>query len=491
MLEAHALDRFLKDRTLQLFSCLALALILRGSKFGDPNVHIDEAFYLLVGHQMHLGAVPYVDIWDRKPLGLFIAYWLFACFGDGVLAYQLAAWVFAAVTAFVLYLIAARWMSPLAAVIASILYLVGVGGLGGAGGQSPIFYNLFIASGALLVLQYVEGGKAWRLYAAMLLLGVAITFKQTAAFEAAFLGLWALRHHRDWRIAAIQIGIGLSPFAAIAGWYALAGHWPELYYAMVTANLAKAPSSLHAKALQIALMMVVIGPLIAVAVYSFRNSLEKSARLFTGAWLLAALVACAAPGNFFDHYALPALMPLAIIAAPACVRLPAGPILFMLSIAGPLGMTAPWDFAVHRESRHQFERMVHAIGPLRPGAHILIAEGPPLLYRATGAALMSPMVFPGHLTEGGEKDAWPVKTSAEIDRMLAMRPSAIIMRAERINGGNQETITQLLNYARANCRAPVLAKTFTLAHTEIEDLVFAGCSESPRPASTQSPVGDR
>lgn len=486
MLHSNTATEHVGRRSSQALIFLFVGLLLRVSKFGDPNVHVDETFYLLVGHQMHLGAIPYVDIWDRKPLGLFMLYWLFDRIGDGVLAYQLVAWLFASATAYVLCVIASRWMPPLASAVAGLLYLFGVGGLGGVSGQGPIFYNLFIASAALLVLQYNAERKLWRLHTAMLLLGIAITFKQTAVFEACFLGLWAAWHHRDWRITLVQIIVGVAPFGLIAAWYSWAGHWPEFYYAMVTANLAKAPSPLRAKALQIALMMVVIGPFIAVAIFSFFRRLEASARAFMAMWLLAAVVAMAAPGNFFDHYALPVLMPLAIIAAPACVQLPAGPVLFMLSIAGPLGMTAPWDFAIRQESRDQFNRMVQAIGPVPAGGHILIAEGPPLLYRATGATTMSPMVFPGHLSEGGEKDAWPVKTSIEVARMLAMRPSAIMMRAERIKGGNDETVTQLLTYARTNCRPPVLLHTFTLGDTEIEDLVFAGCTQS-RPRKSGSP----
>jgi hypothetical protein len=43
-------------------------LVFRSFHFGNPDVDFDEPFYLLVGDRMLHGAIPYVDIWDRKPI---------------------------------------------------------------------------------------------------------------------------------------------------------------------------------------------------------------------------------------------------------------------------------------------------------------------------------------------------------------------------------------------------------------------------------------
>ena len=51
-----------------------VALALRLPDIGNPLIDLDEQFYLLVGDRMLHGAVPYVDIWDRKPVGLFLIY---------------------------------------------------------------------------------------------------------------------------------------------------------------------------------------------------------------------------------------------------------------------------------------------------------------------------------------------------------------------------------------------------------------------------------
>jgi 4-amino-4-deoxy-L-arabinose transferase-like glycosyltransferase len=88
---------------------LVFAFAVRAHDFGNPVIHVDEQYYLLVGDHMLHGAVPYVDLWDRKPPGLFL---LFAAIrllpGDGILAYQIVATLFAAATAGVLVLAAGR-----------------------------------------------------------------------------------------------------------------------------------------------------------------------------------------------------------------------------------------------------------------------------------------------------------------------------------------------------------------------------------------------
>uniref|UniRef100_UPI001C08B440 hypothetical protein n=1 Tax=Acinetobacter baumannii TaxID=470 RepID=UPI001C08B440 len=51
---------------------LMFAVAVRARDFGNPSIHVDEQFYLLVGDRMLHGALPYLDIWDRKPIGLFL-----------------------------------------------------------------------------------------------------------------------------------------------------------------------------------------------------------------------------------------------------------------------------------------------------------------------------------------------------------------------------------------------------------------------------------
>src|SRR3954469_11229646 len=124
---------------LVLLSYLIAALALRWITFGNPLLHIDEQYYLLVGDRMLHGALPYVDIWDRKPIGLFA---IFAAIrllpGNGIIACQIVALLFATATAWLVQR-AARQIgaSPLGAFAAGAAYLIWLPLLSGRDAQSP------------------------------------------------------------------------------------------------------------------------------------------------------------------------------------------------------------------------------------------------------------------------------------------------------------------------------------------------------------------
>ena len=246
---AKASEALFASRRAQFGWLLILALISRISVFGDTNYFNDEYFYFQAGLRLHDGDLPYVDVWDRKGPGLFLTYWLTAFFSRSVVAYQTAALLAAAATAYLANCIAGHFTSRIGAMLGGALYLVLLVFFGGGGGQSPVFYNLAMALAALIVVEALpqlrRGEVPLSLYGAMAAAGFAITFKQTAICESLFLGLfvlWQLRKTSPPRLAAIALGLiaaGAAPMALFASLYAFAGHFPEFWHAMVTANLAK------------------------------------------------------------------------------------------------------------------------------------------------------------------------------------------------------------------------------------------------------------
>src|ERR1044072_8091481 len=169
---------------------LACAFLLRSALFGDPFAGYDEQFYLLTGSRMLHGAIPYVDIWDRKPIGLFLVYALAASFGgNGVLAYQLLAALSVAAAGFVIARLVARHHKLGIGLACGFLYIVWVGTMGGQDGQSPLFYNLPMAAAALLTLRAANTGNLRLGAAAMALCGLALTIKTSTIFESCFFGL--------------------------------------------------------------------------------------------------------------------------------------------------------------------------------------------------------------------------------------------------------------------------------------------------------------
>jgi hypothetical protein len=456
---------------------LITAVMLRADTFGDPNLHGDEAFYFTVGTMMHQGVLPYVDVWDRKPLGLFILYYLIAGVSTAPLAYQLIATVFAATTAWVIASIARHWTSALGATLSGVAYLLVLGPLQGFGGQSPVFYNLFIALAALIVLRALPGlrrGEASaNMIVAMLLAGVAITVKTTALFEAAYLGIAAT--HALWRSGTKAAGllvatllwmlVGAAPTLAISAVYAASGHWTEYWHAMVTSNLARPPVWPTAQ-LRLASLAGLMAPVAVLAGLGLRK--QASERGFVLGWCAAALVGLCAVPNFYVHYALPLSVPLFVAASSFLARQPTGVgVVTALAIVS-CAMSSPLRFGHPDRSRAAIERLTIAAKAHSGTGPLFLYDAPPQLYQLTGQPFITPLVFPTHLAQGIEKDVSHLSTLGETRRVLGLRPGAVIMAVPPRNGPvNEDTHRLVLAYVGRNCRLVEIVPTLEWLGTDM------------------------
>ena len=443
---------------------LAAAFLLRFSAFGHPNLNGDEAYYHAVGIAMHEGALPYVDLWDRKPFGLFALYWLITFFGSAPAVYQVAATLFAAATAAMITAMARPFAGGLGALLAGLLYLLWLGPLEGYGGQSPVLYNAFMAGAALLVwraLPRLRHGTAPSSVAlAMLLAGMAITIKTTALFEAVFLGLYACavllraRGAGGWRVVAAWALTGAAPTVAIAAGYALGGHWHEYWHAMVTANLAK-PPMLGTSLYNARSLAVMLSPVLLAATIGFWLVWRRAEgdRMFLAGWIAAALVGLFSVPNFFFHYAMPLLVPLCVAAAGLLARDLVGIALLALLAVLSAMVSPPIKPGRAARSLTAMEMLERAVQEHVVGGPMFVYHGPPQLYWRTGNKPPTPLVFPTHLSQALERNVSHLDTLAETRRVLALRPGAVVI-SETIQPGppNRETLLLVHAYIHRNCR---------------------------------------
>lgn len=452
----------LKRLPIEFALLLIAALIWRCDTFGDPSLHGDEAFYHTVGLAMHHGALPYVDVWDRKPFGLFAIYWLITAISAAPIAYQIAATLAAATAGWAVAAIARRWSNEQGALLAGLAYLLWLGPLQGFGGQSPVFYNPFIALAALLVinaLPALRAGTSPRGVAlAMVLAGIGITIKTTALFEAAFLGLFAsfalARSPRGARSALAPIlgwmALGALPSLAIAAAYWGMGHWSEYWHAMVTSNLVK-PSDLLTGWVRLRLMFVALSPVLVLAAFGLLN-LPGEGRRFVAMWLGAAFLSLVAVANYYIHYAMPILVPLCVAAAAFFSRPLVGPVALMALAALSWSIEPPFRFEHTRQSIAAMERLAQTVKAHDAGRDLLTFEGPSQLYPMTGKPFVSPLVFPTHFSALIEKDVSHLSTLAEMQRVIARKPGVVVI-ADPIRNGpvNRETQALVEAYVRSNC----------------------------------------
>jgi MFS family permease len=454
---------------------LAAAVVLRCDTFGDPNLHGDEVFYRTVGVAMQHGVLPYVDVWDRKPFGLFALYYLIAGISAAPLAYQFTATLFAAGTAAAIGAIARRWSNAKGALLAGLCYLLWLAPLQGFGGQSPVFYNFFIAIAALLVQQSLpaleQGHAPGRAAMAMLLAGIGLTIKTTALFESGFLGLyaaWTLHHSPAPRGKVVAnvlmwLALGAGPSLLIAAFYLADGHWMEFWHAMVVSNIAKQPDR-QSSMLRLGILLGFLTPLLALAALGLRK-MPEDGRRFVLLWLAAAAIGLCAVPNFYIHYGMPLTVPLCVGAAGFLAR-QAGMLWTALIATLSFILATPFQFTHTRQSRAAMAALAQTVRAHVGRSGLLTYDGPPQLYELTGKPFLTPLVFPTHLSHDFEKDVSHLSTLGEMRRVLALRPGAVVM-AEPIRNGpvNEETRQLVLGYVGKHCRLvkalPVLERLRT------------------------------
>lgn len=462
---------------------LLVALVTRAPLFGNPVIHIDEQFYLLVGDRMLHGALPYVDMWDRKPFGLFALYAAIRMLGgEGIYQYQIIAMLAAASTALLLYRIARTIAPPLGAAIAGIAYLLYLLTFNGAGGQSSVFYNLPVAIAALWTLRAMtvnDGrGLPYRGAAIMLLLGLAIQIKYTVVFEGMFFGLALMwRHWRDRRnvqslaaSAVLWMTCALLPTIVALCYYVTLGQQEAFLQANFLSIFGR-EDSLAACLKRLLVAAGLLTPfLLAIRGGKFLvpgDEIEWVARRFLCCWAVAAVAGYLLFGSFYDHYAIPLLLPLSIVAAPALgvAGRSAANYRVIILLAGLVSGALSVNGNFHGEgSREQMARLAALVRPhLRSGC-LYVYEGPPILYKMTNACFVTPYVFPSHLNNKKEQRALGVRAEDAMHQILARRPEVIVM-AEKARPKKTNFVTRalLLKDLRANYdlidRVPLGGKT--------------------------------
>ncbi|WP_221364323.1 hypothetical protein [Sphingomonas jinjuensis] len=455
---------------------LLTALAARAVTLGNPIVGVDEEFYYTAGRMMAGGAWPYVDVWDRKPLGLFLVYWLPGHWPPplGIWLYQFLALAAVVATALLIGRIATRAGWHRGALLAGIFYLLWLNLADGQGGQSPVFYNLLMAGAATMIL---DRGRGWRrAVLAMLLVGLALQIKYAAVFEGMAFGLWLLADEwrRERRIEAVLMLGALLVTAAlvptIAAWLAFlaAGHGDAFVYANFVSITQRRADPIGEAIGNLLTDTLLLAPLLAMAIAVPRHpgdGVERQAALFLRLWLAAAVLGFLTFGSWFNHYTLPVMLPAACCAAGFVAHRRRGRAIGVI-VAAVVFVAGQIVLQAERRTRGtpaQFQRTVAAIGK-GPGT-LYVYNGSTMLYTATGRRPVTAYLFPTHLMLAREAGAVGIDQPAEIDRIFARRPDVVVMQTveDGEDLAQRERVERhLLAYRADATTLPLGNKRFTL-----------------------------
>lgn len=428
---------------------LALTFALRGWIFGDPVVNMDEQFYLLVGKRLALGHLPYVDIWDRKPFGLFAIY-AAACrlFADPVTGYQLLAAAAVTLTSWVIFAMTRRLTGFSAALAGAAAYPAWLLVFGGVGGQSPVFYNLPMATAAALIARRAAQPDSRTLTRwgclAMLLVGLAIQIKYTALFEGIFFGLslmWiAWKAGRPpVRIvfdASLWVVAAWAPTLAAWAAYAALGHGTVFAQANFFSVLSDSDHALPAIE-RLAALTFGLFPLwicLWIAWRRWRGVVGPAANeaRWLLAWSCAAYLGFLPLGVWNDHYVLPLISPLAATAALAFDATSRRKLLIAmvvgLGLAGGLGR-AIVDFGINGNAA-QVQRISALVRAQLHGRCLYVNEDLSILYYEVPSCLPTHYIFPQHLALARYAKGLGVDQIGELKRLLDSRPGVIVISAD-------------------------------------------------------------
>lgn len=437
------------QRLPRLVWLIAAAILARWMTAGNPIVHTDEEFYFVTAQAMLDGALPYVDIWDRKPIGLFLLYLPAAAFDVpvGIWVYQAMALASVVATAWIIARLADRVGWSRGALGAATLYIFLLGVADGQGGQSPVFYNLLIVGAVALLLPRAEDRSAdprriLRASTAMLLVGLALQIKYSVLFEGAFLGLWLL--YREDRLgAALGRLAGRALLYGSLAWapsflawssYALLGHGDAWVYANITSILDRVSDpalQLFLAALTCAGFLIVPLPIAWLSrKLPVPDAATKISRQFLFGWLLASVAGLVLFGSWFNHYVLPVFAPVALCCAGYFGESARGRRYVMplaLSAAFLAGSLMVWSAKGQRGDADQFAALVAGIG--QGDGCLYLHSGNTMLYPYSGRCRVSPWVFPSHLGRDRENGAVGVDQLEEIDRIFTTKPEVVVMRS--------------------------------------------------------------
>jgi hypothetical protein len=452
---------------------LLVILVTRAIWFGDPVAGFDEQIYSLIGWRMTHGDLPFVQVWDRKPFGLFaifaVAHWLF---GPGPVAYQIVASLSAFVGALLVYALAKLLVDRVSAAIAGALYLMLVAAYGSQSGQSEIFHTPMMLAMLWLVRDPRRPDAARRATWAMLIGGIALQIKYTVLPQCLFFGVYAL--YGEWRAGAkptqlakragIFALLGILPTALVALFYLAVGHFEQFWFANFVSFFERAPAPAGRLRPDLAVAMLPLGLLIALGLYAaLRLNPPRDWRiygLFAG-WTLAALGTIMLPATVYLYY-YAALAPAAALLAVQLIDVRATarfvPAVALLLSAGYIA-NPPQRYAHSQSERRTEARLSAAIAPFvgHTGDCLYVFDGPAVLYRTTGTCLPTRYLYPDHLNNALEIHSLEVDQPTEISRILALRPGVIVTANHAVTKQRDVNLALIHNATESHYRPLITA----------------------------------
>jgi hypothetical protein len=453
---------------------IAATIAIRAPWLGNPNADIDEQLYSLVGSTILDGKLPFVDIWDRKPLGLFALFaFAHAAAGPDTIAYQLLAGLFVFGAGVLTYRMAVSLVDRVTAAGASLLVIILVTRCGAQSANAEAFFIPMMLAMAVLVSDISHPQARPRALVAMLIGGLALQVKYTVLPQCLFFGLWALwgEYRRVASLsrlagcAAIFGMLGVLPTALIAAAYGLGGHFDAYVFANFISFFERVPAGRYdpqvAAALGIPLALAVGG---LYAAFRLNPPEDRPKYLFCAGWLAASLGTVFLPATVYIYYTAAVVPAAVLVGLPLLDRRGLGRIfpLVIVLIISVASLLARGGVEAQASERADMDRLAEAIAPHVDARErcLFVFDGPTSLYRMTGSCLPTKYIYPDHLNNALETNAIGISQTEEVRRIIASRPSVMVTADVALTPQNLQA-KKMVELAIAQHYQPLASGTLT------------------------------
>jgi len=331
----------MKKNTRVWLFLLVITLLLRSYSFLFSVIDWDESLYLLIAEAWSHGSIPYVEIWDQKPPGIYACYLVakLVGFGDMLLGIRVMSVLMVSASAFLLYKIAGRllpstgWFS----IAPALLYIIFSLNNQGLAANTEIFFIPFVLGGFYAVLRCIDNDWQFHeqpgtLILSGLLVGIAFQIKYLVAFDlialAAAIVLLQWYHKKSKailsvaKIGALMVAGFIIPTIVVVLYFYYHGHLQDLLNATLSANVqhqAHGDFSIVKTAgkfyLQCRDQILLWGSVVLVCWWLVWGKLDgdkKMIALFLLGWLILTVTSASLTRKFYPHYFLQALPPLCL-----------------------------------------------------------------------------------------------------------------------------------------------------------------------------------
>ncbi len=165
-------------------------LLLKIPAIWEPEWYIDEGIYSSIGNFIHHGALLYKDTWDNKPPSIyFLFFFSRIIWGFHIIPLKILIVVLSILSFILFYRLLRKWFVGYTGffyILASLLF-VRINNIEGTIVNAELFFTFFTLASLYLLQRFDEEKSKAKFFFAGLSMGIGISFKMTASFDAAAL----------------------------------------------------------------------------------------------------------------------------------------------------------------------------------------------------------------------------------------------------------------------------------------------------------------